>query len=59
MFVSNFRRIDVAARFLRGCRSGEFRATPRGMAVTAGPGTETRCTAPRREGKIEKCHREL
>ncbi len=22
-------------------------------------GTERRCTAPRRKGKIEKCHREL
>jgi CspA family cold shock protein len=38
VFVSNFRRIDVAAAVLRGYRSGEIPAIPHGMAVAAGPG---------------------
>src|SRR5579875_2447910 len=40
VFVSNFRRISRCGRgSCEGVGRVKFRATPRGMAVTAGPGT--------------------
>jgi hypothetical protein len=59
VFVSNFRRIfSLWPRVLRGFGRGKFRH-PRRSAVTAGPDTEDGVPHLRREGNIERCHREL
>lgn len=60
MFVSHFRRIDVAAAVpARLIGRVKFRRLGEVWRSYQARGTEKRCPAPRRKGKIEKCHREL